>query len=219
MATGRRPTRRKANGDRATPGAGSGEEEAFDPGHRSLHIESAELELIKQLWPLMPSPRAVKRLSNVYRFVRAQVPPHELPSFTGESGPPGKYPAVLILLAVLIRPARRRPEGAEHRPRLSARDVERRTGRHVGRAAARARQAPPGDEGLRGLSARNRPQPAAPVMRFSFSFLGDRILRRTNPRCLLPRASATPQNSPEPRAARMPRAYGFGTLDGPAFAA
>ena len=92
----------RSNGHRTTQTTGSTEDEDFDPGHRNLHIEPAEIDLVKQLWPIMPSPRAVKRLSNVYRFVRAQVPPHELPAFTAESEPHGDYPAVLFLLAVLI---------------------------------------------------------------------------------------------------------------------
>src|SRR4051794_24767112 len=104
QSNGDQPPPEQANGQDGgtTVAGGSDAGEDFDPGHRSLQIEQVELDLVQQLWPLMPSPRAVKRLVNVYRFLRAQVTPHELPAFTGESKPPGDYPAVLFLLAVLV---------------------------------------------------------------------------------------------------------------------
>ena len=188
----------KANGDRATPGAGSGEEEAFDPGHRSLHIESAELELIKQLWPLMPSPRAVKRLSNVYRFVRAQVPPHELPSFTGESGPPGEYPAVLILLAVLIGLPDDAPTvlsivcDPQHE---TLKDVLADTSGVPQPGLDRLRQATKGFEDYPLETVRSQLAPSHAVL---VLVLGDRISAERTRGAFFPRASTTPQNSPEP---------------------
>jgi hypothetical protein len=79
-------------------------------GYIDLTIEAHELEFVNRLWRLMPSPRAVKRLVNVYRLLRAQVRQADLPKFTGESPDEqaeegevhGEYQAVLLMLSVLI---------------------------------------------------------------------------------------------------------------------
>jgi hypothetical protein len=87
------------------------EDEELELDHANLEIEPEELAFVERLWPLMPSPRAVKRLSNVYRYIRAQVSPADLESFTGRdlavatsngTPPAGEYQAVLLLLAILI---------------------------------------------------------------------------------------------------------------------
>lgn len=69
-----------------------------DPGF--LSIGDFEREFIKKLFPLVPSPRAAKRLVNVYRLVRAGVADDKRQEFVGEDGH-GSYRAVLLLLAIV----------------------------------------------------------------------------------------------------------------------
>lgn len=69
-----------------------------DPGF--LRIEDFEREFIKKLFPLVPSPRAAKRLVNAYRLVRAGVAEEKRQEFVGEDGH-GSYRAVLLLLAIV----------------------------------------------------------------------------------------------------------------------
>src|SRR5262249_57767409 len=56
-----------------------------------------ETEFIPLLGPLLPTPRAAKKLINLYRLIRLGIPDLELPAFT--SAP---CQAVLILLAILV---------------------------------------------------------------------------------------------------------------------
>jgi hypothetical protein len=67
-------------------------------GSRFLEIRRGERELIKTLFPLVPSPRAAKRLVNVYRLLRALVPPEERARF--EADGTGEYRAALLLLGI-----------------------------------------------------------------------------------------------------------------------
>ena len=54
-----------------------------------------------RLGPLLPTPRAAKRLVNLYRLVRIGISDSDLAAFTGsEVG--GPYQVVQILLAVLV---------------------------------------------------------------------------------------------------------------------
>ena len=63
---------------------------------RQLDISAAELEFLSRLAPLVPSPRATKRLINLYRLLRARLSGAELDDFVGGEG----AAAVLVLLAV-----------------------------------------------------------------------------------------------------------------------
>jgi hypothetical protein len=63
---------------------------------RQLEISDVELAFLARLAPLVPSPRAAKRLINLYRLLRARLSGPELDAFTGGDG----ACAVLVLLAV-----------------------------------------------------------------------------------------------------------------------
>lgn len=69
---------------------------AASPRPRQLDISAGELEFLTRLAPLVASPRAAKRLVNLYRLVRARLTGHELDDFV--DGPESR--AVLTLLAV-----------------------------------------------------------------------------------------------------------------------
>ncbi|MGH3756538.1 MAG: P-loop NTPase fold protein [Actinophytocola sp.] len=63
---------------------------------RQLDISEAELDFLSRLAPLVPSPRAAKRLVNLYRLLRARLSGPELDAFVSGHG----SGAVLVLLAV-----------------------------------------------------------------------------------------------------------------------
>ncbi|WP_189265605.1 P-loop NTPase fold protein [Streptomyces fuscichromogenes] len=65
-----------------------------------LRIGTAEITFMTRLGALLPTPRAAKRLVNLYRLVRIGVPATDLPAFASSSGP-APFQAVQILLAVL----------------------------------------------------------------------------------------------------------------------
>jgi hypothetical protein len=63
---------------------------------RQLEISDAEMDFLSRLAPLVPSPRAAKRLINLYRLLRARLSGPELDAFVGGDG----AAAALVLLAV-----------------------------------------------------------------------------------------------------------------------
>jgi hypothetical protein len=63
-----------------------------------LALAAEEIAFLTRLGPLLPTPRAAKRLVNLYRLVRITIPDAELRRFTTE----GTYRVVQILLAVLV---------------------------------------------------------------------------------------------------------------------
>ncbi|MFF4260429.1 P-loop NTPase fold protein [Streptomyces sp. NPDC001663] len=65
-----------------------------------LRIGAVEAAFMAQLGRLLPTPRAAKRLVNLYRLVRIGVPATDLPAFASTTVP-APYQAVQILLAVL----------------------------------------------------------------------------------------------------------------------
>lgn len=75
------------------------------PRPEPLRFTAAEKALIEaltlQLRAVLDTPRAVKRLVNLYRLVRAGIPPGEVGEFVDPRGG-GDYRAVLILLAVAV---------------------------------------------------------------------------------------------------------------------
>jgi hypothetical protein len=72
--------------------------EPIDLKPEALLIDKAELEFMKLLAPMITTPRAAKRFANVYRLLRASLPPSRLSSFVGTN----EYQTVLLLLAVLV---------------------------------------------------------------------------------------------------------------------
>jgi len=66
-----------------------------------LQVSQPEAEFMTRLGPLLPTPRAAKKLVNLYRLVRIGIPDSGLAAFTGsEAG--GQYQVVQILLVVLV---------------------------------------------------------------------------------------------------------------------
>jgi hypothetical protein len=74
------------------------------PRPELLVISIAERELLRRLGGLIPTPRAAKRLVNIYRMLRVSVPERELDEFRPGGG--SHYEAVVLLLGILVgRPA------------------------------------------------------------------------------------------------------------------
>ncbi len=66
-----------------------------------LQLGQPEVDFMARLGPLLPTPRAAKRLVNLYRLVRIGIPDRDLAAFTGsEAG--GPYQIVQVLLAMLV---------------------------------------------------------------------------------------------------------------------
>jgi hypothetical protein len=66
-----------------------------------LQLSETEVEFMARMIALLPSPRAAKKLVNLYRLVRIGISENELTAFTGaQSG--GTYQVVQILLATLV---------------------------------------------------------------------------------------------------------------------
>ena len=75
------------------------------PRPEALVILDAERELLGKVGGIVPTPRAAKRLVNIYRMLRVSVRPDELEAFLPSGG--SEYQAVVLLLGVLIgRPSR-----------------------------------------------------------------------------------------------------------------
>jgi hypothetical protein len=72
-----------------------------DLNPRSLDIQPWETSYAENLYGLIPTPRAAKRFSNVYRILKASVPATELAKFEGNALQPGEFRAVMILLGLL----------------------------------------------------------------------------------------------------------------------
>ena len=74
-----------------------------DPSARALDIQPEELEHIERLVPLLDrSPRALKRFVNLYRLMKASLPPEEQDAFLEEDGPlAAPCKTVLLLLAIV----------------------------------------------------------------------------------------------------------------------
>ncbi|PZA09041.1 hypothetical protein DNX69_25455 [Rhodopseudomonas palustris] len=90
----------------ALPGEPVPEEDEFgavNAALASLKLEAEEVALLAS--PLIgalacKSPRAVKRLVNMYRIVRARLSDRELEQFLGRSDGPPRYPVVTLLAAI-----------------------------------------------------------------------------------------------------------------------
>lgn len=73
-------------------------EEPAMPQPEQLQLRTEEVLFLRRLRPLLDTPRAVKRLVNLYRLVRVGVGYDEIDAFIAED----QYQAVLVLLAVLV---------------------------------------------------------------------------------------------------------------------
>lgn len=66
----------------------------------NLRLSHAEIDFMTRLGTLTPSPRATKRMANLYRLVRISIPDEELAAFLGNADG-GPYRAVQVLIAIL----------------------------------------------------------------------------------------------------------------------
>ena len=70
------------------------------PRPELLRITPAERELLGHMGTVVPTPRAAKRVVNIYRMLRVSVPLDELDAFLSDGG--GEYQAPVLLLGVLV---------------------------------------------------------------------------------------------------------------------
>jgi hypothetical protein len=68
-----------------------------DLNPEGLRLRAVEREFLGRLTPLLPTPRAIKKLVNLYRLLRLGVPENQLDEFVD-----GSYQAAALLLAVLV---------------------------------------------------------------------------------------------------------------------
>lgn len=76
---------------------------AVDAALASLKLEKAEIDFLAgpEIGAIASkSPRAVKRLINIYRIVRARLSDAELDAFLGRAGKPPRYPIAALLAAI-----------------------------------------------------------------------------------------------------------------------
>ncbi|WP_077004133.1 P-loop NTPase fold protein [Saccharothrix sp. ALI-22-I] len=64
-------------------------------------LTEAELAFLDALEPLVDTPRAAKRLLNVYRMIRATRDLSEAARFLGDDDRPGEFQAVIVLLGII----------------------------------------------------------------------------------------------------------------------
>ena len=72
------------------------------PNPQGLTVDARERRLIQCLPPLIASPRALKRFTNVYRFLRVQQRGPDLQRFRGTDEHPGEFEVAAVLLAALV---------------------------------------------------------------------------------------------------------------------
>jgi hypothetical protein len=77
-------------------------EEKFAIHEDALTIQPWEAEFAERLFELLPTPRAVKRFSNVYRILKAPMPVKSLGAFEGTAEAPGDFRLPMLLLAMLM---------------------------------------------------------------------------------------------------------------------
>lgn len=66
-----------------------------------LHLTRHEVDFMTRMSAILPTPRAAKKLANLYRLVRIGIPETQLPEFAGsQSG--GPFQVVQTLLAMLV---------------------------------------------------------------------------------------------------------------------
>ena len=67
-----------------------------------LRLSEAEIVFLAALAPLLPTPRAAKKLVNLYRLIRFGIPEAELPRFLDSHEEHSDHRAVQVLLALLV---------------------------------------------------------------------------------------------------------------------
>jgi len=72
-----------------------------EPSPANLKITTEEQHFIPLLSELLPSPRAAKKLINLYRLIRIGIEPSKIGEFVGTSAG-GEYQIVLLLLAMVV---------------------------------------------------------------------------------------------------------------------
>jgi hypothetical protein len=75
---------------------------AFTIHEESLTVKPWEAEFAERLFSLIPTPRAAKRFSNVYRILKAPLRRDRLRVFEGTPELPGEFQVPMLLLAILI---------------------------------------------------------------------------------------------------------------------
>ncbi|MFI0799047.1 P-loop NTPase fold protein [Amycolatopsis lurida] len=80
----------------------SSEQSTIDVRPPRLVISQAELDFLPTLAPLIRSPRAAKRLLNLYRLLRARFAGEELAGFLADGDREAPFRAVLVLLAIHV---------------------------------------------------------------------------------------------------------------------
>ncbi|AUI58537.1 P-loop NTPase fold protein [Amycolatopsis sp. BJA-103] len=80
----------------------SSEQSTIDLRPPRLVISLAELDFLATLAPLVRSPRAAKRLLNLYRLLRARLAGEDLAEFLADGDREAPFRAVLVLLSVLV---------------------------------------------------------------------------------------------------------------------
>ncbi|NMI54255.1 MULTISPECIES: P-loop NTPase fold protein [unclassified Streptomyces] len=73
-----------------------------DPTPVQLQLEETEIAFMSQMGGLTRTPRAAKKLVNLYRLARIGVDPGHMAAFVGTEAIPGEHQAVQILLALLV---------------------------------------------------------------------------------------------------------------------
>ena len=68
----------------------------------SLVIKPWEAKFAEGLFAFIPTPRAAKRFSNLYRILKAPLRRERLPQFEGTAEVPGDFQVPMLLLATLI---------------------------------------------------------------------------------------------------------------------
>lgn len=93
---------KRASGPAPQQAGSSDESQGTVLDEASLTIQAWETEYAKRMRAFIPSPRAAKRFSNVYRIMKATVPANELARFEGSANFPGEFRMAMILLAQQI---------------------------------------------------------------------------------------------------------------------
>jgi hypothetical protein len=73
------------------------------PDPQPVEVTAAEVDFLKELGPLVSTPRAAKKLANIYRLLRAGLTPSRRTIFVEDGG---FYAAAILLAAVIGRPLR-----------------------------------------------------------------------------------------------------------------
>ncbi len=76
--------------------------EKFAVNVESLIIREWEIKFANKLFQFVPSARATKRFSNVYRLLKASVDKKDLSEFEGNAEQPGSFQVPMLLLAMVV---------------------------------------------------------------------------------------------------------------------